>query len=191
MPMHPKYPPFKTKIVDSESKDSHKHVITVPKPVIQSNWKKWAVKKEEQSLVWFPQDIENIINLLEEDWIVAYSKALSCRDSKKTPLVYVIYNTSKPLEKPESWYLMLKPFLKGNKLDFEEDLNPHKPEKMFHVVSDQELEEYDRIKTTDPNFEIEEYVKLENMKPELTSKIKESMKEAVWHIVTIAQPKID
>ncbi len=190
MPKHPKYPPFKTNIVSSGSKDSHKHMITIPKPVIQSKWKKWVIKKEEKSLMWFPEGVENIISLLEEDWIIAYSKALTCRDPKKTPLVYVIYNTSKPLEKPESWYLMLKPFLKGSKIDFEDDLNPNKPEKLFHVVSDQELEEYDKIETNKPNFDVEKYVKLENMNQELTSKIRVSMKEAVWHIVTIAQPKI-
>ena len=44
MPKHPTSPPYRSSLVVSRSKETEKHMTTVPKPVAHSRWKTWKIK---------------------------------------------------------------------------------------------------------------------------------------------------
>ena len=108
-PKHPTSPPYKSSLVVSRSKETEKHMTTVPKPVAHSRWNTWLIKiLEKNVLKWFPVGYEDIIEHLFMQWKDISKKTLKNIDQKSRKMVYVHYNPKMDIEDLKAWSIQIE-----------------------------------------------------------------------------------
>ena len=204
MPKHPPFPPFKTSIVRSGNKDTKKHMITIPKPVMKSNWASWGIKKTgDGMLTWYPTEYESIIKLLERRWPEAFEEAFNQRGPEYVIFICVVYNPELPLDNTKAWTLEV--FRKPKDQNFDLGNSRYRAEKdgqgftlvpkppsdssspidvipfPFELIS----QDFERIEEKDPTQEIKKFADLDNLSIMHSHAIREFLRWSVWRILTI------
>ena len=103
-PKHPTSPPYRSSLVVSRSKETEKHMTTVPKPIAHSRWNIWGVKFLDKNILkWYPIRYEEILDHLFSQWEEISVKTLETMDQKARKLAFVHYNPKMDIEDLKAW----------------------------------------------------------------------------------------
>lgn len=143
MPKHSFSPPFKSTLVESRSKDTQKHMTTIPKPIIDGKWRSWNVKLlEDNKLHWYPSEYGSVLNHLVERWKEISVKVFDELSEIERKLIFVYYDPESDLTNAKSWGIKVvdlekqEPFTKFKWL-----FDRYKPEYLIYRMTKEMQEE--------------------------------------------------
>lgn len=136
MPRNPKAPPYKSTFGISRSKETQKHMTTIPKPVIMSRWKSWNIKKaQDNTLIWFPSEYEPILNHLIEQWKLVYSEEIKRLKPEQRTNLFIKFDLQGEIKDPSAWQVIGKePDIEPAK-KWKWEYKTEKPEYLIHVLN--------------------------------------------------------
>ena len=121
MPKHPTSPPYKSSLVVSRSKETEKHMTTIPKPIVYSKWKSWNMKLLDRNVLqWFPSGYEDLLEYLVCRWKEISKSTLENMKQEERKLAFVCYNPKMDIDDLKAWsievedLIMPKPSSKWN-----------------------------------------------------------------------------
>jgi len=113
MPKHTIFPPFKSALVISKSKDFQKYMTTIPKPVVTSKWNSWnMIISRDNKLFWYPTEYEEILNHLVDQWNVAFTKSFDEFSTDENILYFIYYNSEEDISSVKAWKIQKKKQIK-------------------------------------------------------------------------------
>lgn len=104
MPRNPTAPPYKSKINLSRSEKTEKFMTTIPKPVAESTWDSWNVRKLKNNvIIWIPTGYEEIVRHLKAQWKKSFTKAYRKLSNRELLGLFIIANVKKNLKTTKAW----------------------------------------------------------------------------------------
>ena len=114
MPKHPVSPPFKSSLVVSKSKETEKHMTTIPKPIAYSKWKSWQMKLLDKNVLrWFPTGYENLLEHLFSKLKEITETILVNMTQKERKLAFIHYNPKMDINDLKAWNIELIDQIEG------------------------------------------------------------------------------
>ena len=108
-PKHPTSPPYRSSLVVSRSKETEKHMTTIPKPIVYSKWKSWNMDLlDKNGLRWFPSGYENIQEHIFSQWKEILVTTLKNMGQTDRLLVYIHYNPKMSISDVKAWNLQVE-----------------------------------------------------------------------------------
>ncbi|MCY3412809.1 MAG: hypothetical protein INQ03_14320 [Candidatus Heimdallarchaeota archaeon] len=187
MPKHPTLPPFKTKIVRSGGKRTLKHMITIPKPIIESKWDNWKIVRDDEQFIWEPDGLDEILNVLRLQLQTALMGLLLRTSLDKYPLFYLTFNIEHPLNDVSAWNIQLvyveqsSTVSKVGQIIHEEN----KVKIVLHVSYEQILKEYREITTSLRDESYQSSTINQRMSNQMAISTGDSILKSVYTILTM------
>lgn len=109
MPRYPRWGPYKTSIVSSSSKKTHKHMTTIPKPIMTSDWSFWKIIKVEKKIVWEAHGYDAIVSYLSNRLTKILSEEMEgIKQGDDCVLIQIRVKKGADIHLPTSWHVGLR-----------------------------------------------------------------------------------